>query len=445
MLIRICLCLALFAAIPVWSQVAPSATETGITTVDDTQMMTPHPVSGESYPITVGDEVRSNYLAAGVVFTSAYDDNVLAGEGTAPIRDLTYSIWPTVTLDQATSRQRRVLTYSPGFTFYQHTTALNATDQNAALSFLYRLSPHITANVQDAFQKSSNAFNQPYPLSGGGISGSTPSPTATVIVPFADRLGNTVNASISYQFSRNGMIGGGGDFEVLDFPNSSQVPGLYNSHSSGGSAFYSARLSKMQYIGVTYQYSRILAYPLNAESEAQTHSFLPFYTIYLNRTFSISVLAGPQHFNATQTHFPSSSAWTPTVMASVGWQRSRTNLVARYSHAVTGGGGLVGAYNSTSADAIARWQIAHTWTVGAEGIYANYKNVSALEASASPGGHAVSGTTSLQHPFNDHFMLEFGYDRLHQSYASIAVIASAPDSNRVFLSLTYRFAKPLGR
>ena len=61
------------------------------------------------------------------------------------------------------------------------------------------------------------------------------------------------------------------------------------------------------------------------------------------------------------------------------------------------------------------------------------------------GGHTVSGTVSVQHPMSEHFKAELGYARLHQSYSGIAVISTAPDSNREFISISYQFTRPLGR
>ncbi len=202
--VRVYFGLALFAAMPVWSQIGANAS--------GALMQVPPPVSGEAYSTEVGSEARSNYLHAGFVINTAYNDNVLADNSTTPIADVSYSISPTIALDQTTSRLHQTLTYSPGFTFYQHTNALNEMDQNLAANFQYRFSPHVTAIVSDVFRKSSNVFNQPYSLSGGAISGSTQSPLVPVVAPFADQLSNTANANLAYQFSRNGMIGASGTF-----------------------------------------------------------------------------------------------------------------------------------------------------------------------------------------------------------------------------------------
>ena len=44
---------------------------------NDDRMQTPPPVSGQSYPISLTSQERSNYLRGGLSFTSAYSDNVL--------------------------------------------------------------------------------------------------------------------------------------------------------------------------------------------------------------------------------------------------------------------------------------------------------------------------------------------------------------------------------
>src|SRR5271156_639740 len=258
MLIRVCLSLTLLAALPVWSQVGTSGT-------GGSAMQTPPPVSGEVYPMGVGSEGRSNYLNAGVVLTTAYNDNLLAGTGSTPISDVGYTISPTIALDQTTPRLHQTLSYSPGFTFYQHSSDLNQGDQNLNLNFQYRLSPHVTVTVRDAFLKTSNLLNQPFPLSGGSISGSAQSPLVAVVAPTADQLNNNANLELTYQFGRNSMIGASGTFTYLHFPNPTEAIGLSNSDSQGGSVFYGYRLSSTIYFGATFQYSRIMSFPLSTQ------------------------------------------------------------------------------------------------------------------------------------------------------------------------------------
>jgi hypothetical protein len=241
------------------------------------------------------------------------------------------------------------------------------------------------------------------------------------------------------------MVGGGGSLTNLDYPNPSQVPGLYNSSSRGGGAFWSARLSSTQYLGATYQYSLSEANPAHAQSETRTNTISLFYTLYLKHTFSMSFSGGPQHSSFAQSSLQSDSSWTPSVRTSIGWQRNHTNFAASYAHSVTGGGGLLGAFESNSANALVRWRTARTWTMGADATFINNKNVTPLLFSSSPGGRSISGSFTLQHSISEHLNAECGYQRLHQSYAGIPVLSNAPDTDRVYVNVSYQFTRPLGR
>ena len=159
MLTRACLSLVLLAAMPAWAQVAPAAT--GGTPADESQMQVPPAVSGEPLPTATGAEMRSNYLNTALTLETSYYDNLQPDSGAQPISDMAYSVNPSIALDKMTSRLHQTLTYSPHFTIYQRTSARNLVDQNATLDLSYRLSPHLSINGRDTFEKGSNVFNQP--------------------------------------------------------------------------------------------------------------------------------------------------------------------------------------------------------------------------------------------------------------------------------------------
>jgi hypothetical protein len=404
-------------------------------------MQTPPPVSGQAYPTETGSEARSNYLRAGLNIQTAFDDNLEPGTTGNPVSDVVYSIGSSFALDQSTPRTHKMFSYSPGFTFYEPTSMPNALNQNATVSYQYRLSPHTRISVQDSFVQTSNVFDQPY----GGISGSTQSPTGAVVAPFAEQRSNGTSGQLSYQFSGNGMIGVGGTYSIFDYPNPAEATGLSNSNSYGGSAFYNRRLSNTQYIGVNYQYSKMTSSSTSGASETEMNMIYSFYTLYLEHSLSISVSGGPQHFAVTQSPLPASASWTPAGTASMGWQRNRSNLAASYSRTVSGAGGLLGAFKSESAIANASWHLARTWTAGLAASYTTQKNVLPAFFSSSQGGHTISGTVSVQHPISEHFTAGFQYAHIHQSYGGIAVISDDPDNDRASISFSYQFARPLGR
>jgi hypothetical protein len=412
------------------------------------RMMIPPPVSGQTYPVALSSAERSNYLRGGLSFTGAYSDNVL---GTLvnghPVSDESYSIYPMVGLDKTTPRLHWLLSYAPGFTFYQHTSSRNQADQNASMEFQYRLSPHVTFSARDGFQKSSNVFNQPPDFSSGGVvSGGAQNPNFSVIAPVADMLSNTGSVGISYQFALNDMIGASGTFSRLHYLNPSQVTGLYDSSSQGGLAFYSRRVARGQYVGVTYAYERLLAYPTIGRNETQTHAALLFYTFApASSRFSISFFGGPQYSDTVQpAPFPPIRSWTPAGGASLGWQGKLNSFALSYTHIISSGGGLVGAVQLDSATLSARQQITRTLSATVSGGYAQ-NDVIGSPLLGLNSGHSISGTASLQQLIGQHVSVQLGYTRLHQNYSNVEVISATPDTNRVFVSISYQFSRALGR
>jgi hypothetical protein len=464
MFTSVCLSLALFVATPVLCQVdvntetdhnpADPAVTTAETKVNQiptpyrSPMLIPPPVNVEAYPAMAGSETRSeylrNYLRAGLTINTNYSDNVIEDVNTTPVSDISYSLWPTIELDRTTDRFHWMLDYRPGYTFYQRTGARNnEQDQKVDLDLQYRISPHVTISLQDRFNKTSNVFNQSDPLLPGEAFGTAQPSAIAVTAPVAAQLRNNATGDITYQFGFNSMIGAGGAVMNLHFPNTAEVPGLYDFGSREGSIFFSQRFSGRQYVGATYRYSQFLAYPVGAESQTITHTVFLFYTIYLRPTLSLSLSTGPQHFDVVQPPSPAYQSWYPAAAASLDWRGHDTRFSASYLRLVSGVAGLVGGFRSNSATASGRWQVASAWNLGAEVSYAINQNVAPASALEYPGGHSVSGTVSLQHPFTEHIRVELGYTRLHQSYSSIPVISIAPDTNAESVSVKYQFARPL--
>jgi hypothetical protein len=414
-------------------------------------MLTPPAVSGQFYPTSFTSEERSNYLRGGLAFTTAYTDNALGSLTGEPVSDISYSIAPMVALEETTGRMRAELSYAPGFTFYQRTSERNEQDQNASVNFQYRLSPHVTFSAQDGFQKSSNIFNQPDLASAATVSGTIEQANFSVIAPIADRLGNAGNVGIAYQFARNAMVGASATFTNLYYPDQSEVPGLFNAASQAGSVFYTLRVARRNYLGVTYEYQRLLAYPAEGTNETETQAALLFYTVYPTSRFSISLFGGPQYSNAgpqfsTISSVPTgaSQSWNPAAGGSLNWQGRRSALAFSYAHMISSGGGLIGAVRLDSASATVRQQLSRTLTASVSGGYAqNY--LLAGESLSGYDGHTVSGTAALQQQLRQHWNLQLGYTRLHEDYSTVAVLAMTPNTNREFVSVSYQFSRPLGR
>jgi hypothetical protein len=451
------------AAAPLWAQVdnsgnlppapAPAVAEAESSDRSTPKMVPPPPVSGQSFPTALASEERSNYLRGGVAFNAAYTDNLLGSVSAKPVSDASYSIWPNLEIDETTPRTTLVTSYAPGFTFYQRTSSRNEQDQNAAINFQYGLSPHVTFSARDSFQKSSDVFNQPNPGLGTVSGGSQPA-NLSVIAPVADRLSNTGNVGLAYQFAANAMIGGSGNFSNLHYPDQAEVPGLVDSSSQSGLGFYSARVAREHYIGASYQYQRLLSYPAGGQNLTQTDAFLFFYSFVPSTRFSMSLFGGPQYASVGPQFAASSAAplaasksWNPAAGGSLNWQARRSSFAISYSHLVSGGGGLIGAVRLDSANASFRQQITKTLNASLTGGYSQNDLLAAASSAGgiSQNGHTVSGTASLQQELGQHINLQLGYTRLHQDYSGVAVLAATPNTNREFASLSYQFSRPLGR
>lgn len=434
-----CFSLVIAIAVPVWSQVEPSASGGGFD-LDDTHMMTPPPVSGDAYPVVVGAETRANYFDVGFVFTGSYVDNLMFEQTTKAISDGVYYFVPAVSFDRRTPRQGETLHYSSGFTLYQNTSQLNGVSQDASADYRFHMSPYAVIEISDRFQQNSNLYNQSNPFVGGGVSGTPGSSNTVLIAPFANELVNSSNAGIDYQYGRNAMVGGRGSYDFLHYANDSHNVGLNNANTTSAMGFFSRRIGRSEYAGAAYQFSKFSTHPI--DTDTVTHNVFGFYTHYFTRSFSLSLLGGPEHYAAQSPSVAKREAWTPAAQGSLGWQTLRTNLGISFTHTVSGAPGLGGAYHADMAGMTARVAFLRTWSVGGNTEYSLLKSVS---PTLYPGGHTVAGAVDVQHKVMEGLTVAAGYQHLHESYGNIPAVSNFPDSNRVYVSVNYGLHRPLGR
>jgi hypothetical protein len=435
MFIRVCLILVLGVG-RMWSQVG-----TGATPAAEDPMVTPSLVNVEGQSLAfAAEQEHRNYLRGGVSVYSAYDDGLLSVTGAA-LGDVSYSLRPSIAIDESGGRLHWNLFYSPGFTFYQRNTPFNQSDHSLAGEFQYRLSPHVTLTLRDGLSKSSSLFYGSDPNPTVAETGILLSPNQSIVSPIANTLTNNANGQITYQFSENGMIGATGTETEQHYLNLSQVRGLFNSSNRGATGFYAYRLSRKHYIGATYQFEQLLSYPNGTET--QTHAPLLFYTLYMTPALSLALFAGPEHFETNGLGIPTNLGWLPTGGAALQWQGLRTSATLGFSHRVTDGGGLESAVISSTAELSIRRQLTKNVTVGLSGDYA--LNTLIDPTLLGNGGHTLSASLSLQRSVGEHFSLELGYANLHQTYSDVPAISTIHGRNRGWVSFSYNFQRPLGR
>ncbi len=99
---------------------------------------------------------------------------------------------------------------------------------------------------------------------------------------------------------------------------------------------YSAR----HYIGATYQYQMLLAYPVAFRAQTTTNGVMLFYSIYLKPTVSLSFFGGPQYSDTRSRSPHRFGPGRPRREASLSWQERQTNFAVSYSRMIAPGGGL---------------------------------------------------------------------------------------------------------
>jgi hypothetical protein len=98
----------------------------------------------------------------------------------------------------------------------------------------------------------------------------------------------------------------------------------------------------------------------------------------------------------------------------------------------------VGAVRLDSATASLRQQLTRNLSGTISGAYAN----NGILTANSPGGHTIIASAALQREVGTHINVQAGYTRVHQDYA---FFSANPDTNREWVSISYQFARPLGR
>jgi hypothetical protein len=413
-----------------------------------TKMITNPPLGSLEEPEPMaftGETERKNYVSGGIEFLSAYDSSIGTTSAGHSVSDNSYSVRPFLSWRHSTPRVHWNLAYAPGFTFYQHNSSLNQSDQSVNLGSEFGLSPHVTLTLEDRFVKTSYGFN--YLLTQSDQSGSSPpvvSPggTVPVISPASDQISNMGTVQIAYQFARNSMIGLTGSFSELRYLNLEQVSGLFNSNSEGAQAFYTHRIGRKHYIGATYEFQTLLTTP--NDSHTETHTLTMVYTFYPKPRTSLSVFAGPQYSDTHGGGLPAAKNVYSSYGLSVGWQAAHTSFALTAKQAITAGIGLESAVRAQTAAGSIRHQLTKLWSGQLTAAYAN-NNVLAPSPQFNNSGHTLAGTLSLNRQIGEHLGLGISYARIHQSYVNVPALSATPSRNRVWLSLSYQFMRPIGR
>jgi hypothetical protein len=377
---------------------------------------------------------------------ASYDDNPLL-VATGARSNTGYSVFPNLTMEQSWPRMRWSLAYAGGLTVNQDLTSRNQGSHDLNFDSQFRLSPHVNLRIAEDFAVTTGFFD-----GGNGVAVSgTGGPNASLITPLATQRTNSTTAAANYHFALNDVVGASGSFYDLHFTNPPTDSLLVNTRTATGSAFWLHRIIGRNWAGATYSYEHMTFDPSGGET--RVHSFAVVDTLTLPPGFSLSGFLGPQlseNRGLTPTGGGAISQfrnWSLSGGVEAGWQGIRTSLSTGFSRRITDGGGLLGAVRSQSVHGDVRRQLLPGWAVGLGGSYGNNKALTVVSSGGSSTINVTSISASLERNVGKSLGLGLGYfhDFQNQSGSSDPTQNFDANRNRFSVTLSYQWAKPLGR
>jgi hypothetical protein len=389
---------------------------------------------------------RSNYVRAGLNVSTTYDDNpLLASSG--QVGDASVSIFPSIRIEESTTRMRWTLGYAGGWTVNQKLANENQGSQNLNFDSQYRLTPHVNLRVAETFSLTTGLFdsgNGPEIAGGGG-------PNLSLITPLATQRSSITTVEMNYHVALNDLVGASGSFYDLHYTN---IPAgteylLTDTQTTTGAAFWLHRIFRGDWGGFSYRFERITSNPGGDQTEV--HSFLAADTVSLSKHLTLSGFVGPQYSENVGLapgglQLTQSNNWSVTGGAEGGWQNQRTSVFAGFSRSISDGGGVLGAVRLQTINANFRRELVPGWAATLTAGYGTNQSITA----AAPGSASAINSTSagilVERNVGKSVGFRFGYTHDFQQQFGLTAPGSTLDAsrNRVFVTLAYQWSKPLG-
>lgn len=394
---------------------------------------------------------RSNFLRGGVNVGAAYDDNPLLLSSGA-IGNGSVSVFPNISIEQTSSRMRWLLGYAGGLTVNQRFSSQDQGSQNVNFDSEFRLTPHVNLRVAENFSDITGFFDD----SGNGSESvvSAGLPNASLIAPLATERSSLTTVETNYHFALHDLLGASGSFYDLHFTNvpvqtGLAAPLLPNSETETGTGFWLHQMFNGDWLGTSYRFERLT---FTGGEESLVHSFFVVDTLKFSQHFKLSAFAGPQYSNnqglvtsGSATALVETNNWSVAGGIDGGWQDQRTGVFAGFSRSISDGGGVLGAVLLQTVHGNFRRQLMPGWAVSLTGSHGS--NQSITPGIAASAINLTSAGISLERNVGKSVGFHMGYSHdFQQQYfgPSSALPGVDASKNRVFVTLSYQWAKPLG-
>jgi hypothetical protein len=390
-----------------------------------------------------GEQERSNYLRAGINAGATYDDNASL-VSTGAVSNTTFSIFPSIALEQTFPRMRWNLGYGAGFTVNQRLSNRNQGSHDLSFDSQFRLSPHVSLRFAEDFALTSGFFDAGNSnLAGNG------GPNATVLTPLSKQRSSSTVAEADYHFALRDIAGVSGSFYNLHYSDVTVGTLFTDTQNATASAFWLHAFGR-NWLGGSYRFQHLTFNPGSGVTDV--HSFLIIDTITLPARFTLSGFAGTDHSDnrglapgaGVTSNF---SNWSPSFGVDASWQRDRTSAAVGFSRRVSDGSGLLGAVRLQDIHGALRQELFPGWALNLSTSYGNNKSLTVPATGSASSVDFVSLQASVARNLGKKLDLHVGYAHEFQDQSGTIdpAFLGGAHRNRVFVTLGYQWAKPLGR
>src|ERR1019366_1629388 len=218
-----------------------------------------------------------------------------------------------------------------------------------------------------------------------------------------------------------------------------------------GSAFWLHRLFGADWGGVSYRFDRIT---FNPSGETRVHSFMAVDTMSVWKRCTLSAFIGPQYSEnqgfaagTTQAQATQSNGWSVAGGAEGGWQSERTSVSAGYSRSISDGGGVLGGVHLQNVHATFRRELVPRWVATVAASHGTNQAVTVPSQTSARSINITSAGATLERNVVKSIGIRFGYTHDFQEQLGVPGSPQTLDAhrNRFFVTLSYLWAKPLGK
>ena len=439
-----------------WAQ-----TDTG--TTDNQTPVQPGPQPAYTYPDTtpsldfLSGSIENSSITLGATAGFAFDSNGYPNTNTSQNRWLT-NLGANVRIQQFLPKFSWNLGYSGGLQVYKQFSGpsnanTNRYAQSASGGFIWQFAPHWQLLANDRYVYSADPFGSFLTIPGNPTANN---PNAVAYYPLTQYTQNSGIVTLTNQLTKRDILSftGTADLRRTSSYNLATTVPFYNLESYGGRFAYSHRLSARLSLGGGYDYNSLDFGKGQQRSGIQTIQATVDYLLRPNMT--ITGWVGPQYTSTkSQVSIPNpfpppafftfvsqSTLWSTALGVNFGWKDRRNAVRVGFSRSISDGGGITATSQINTANASYSRQLARKWSGLVGGRYLN------------------STSTTLQNRTFNNYYINVGvnyqiakslqatadYFRVHQNQSNAFVINSGTyNDNRVGFTISYHWSHPLGR